>query len=64
MAGEVSAKLGSHGTHALTLNDIEIIDKLCQFHTYYPYANSTSPFCAAFSVANYQVMQCARDLFD
>lgn len=64
MSEEVSAKLGFHGTHALTLNDIEVLDILCQFDNTYLYANSTSPFCAAFSIANYQVIEYARDLFD
>lgn len=64
MSGEVSAKLGFHGTHALTLNDINVLDNLCQFDNTYLYANSTSPFCAAFSVANYEVIEYARDLFD
>lgn len=61
MLSEVSAKLGFHGSHLLRNSEIEVLDILCKFEN--NFLNSTSPFCAAFSVANHQVIEYYDDLF-
>ncbi|XP_037024280.1 multiple inositol polyphosphate phosphatase 1-like [Bradysia coprophila] len=62
MLSQVSAKLGFHGSRHLSFNDISILNNICKFEQIW-HVNSTSPMCAAFSVANYEVLEYYDDLF-
>ncbi|KAG4076119.1 hypothetical protein HA402_011465 [Bradysia odoriphaga] len=61
MTVQVSAKLGFHGSHALRNNDIAILAQICRFEQIWD-LSATSPFCAAFSVANSQVIEYSEDV--
>lgn len=62
MLSQVSAKLGFHGSRHLTFDDIVILNNICKFEQIWN-VNSTTPLCAAFSVANYEVLEYYDDLF-
>ncbi len=61
MLTQVSAKLGFHGSH--TLRDVEVLTlaSICQFEQIWN-LNSTSPMCAAFSIANHHVLEYFQDM--
>lgn len=61
MHTEVSNKLGFHGSRTLTPDEIDVLLVICQFEQLYD-LNSTSPLCASFSVANFQVIDYRKDL--
>lgn len=61
MLSQVSAKLGFHGSQHLRANEIETIMMICKYEQLWA-LNSTSPFCAAFSIANHQVHEYYKDL--
>lgn len=61
MTSQVSAKLGFHGSRALRNNEIDILALHCRFEHIWD-LNSASPFCAAFSVANTQVIEYFEDV--
>lgn len=61
MIEQVSSKLGFHASHILSAEQIETLLVICQFEQIWD-MNSTSPLCAAFSVANHQVEEYHRDL--
>lgn len=61
MVGEVSRKLGFHGSNTLRNDEIAIVALLCQLEEIWDF-NATSPFCAAFSVANTQVIEYFQDV--
>lgn len=58
---EISSKLGFHKSHILSAEQIEVLLTLCRFEQIWD-INSTSPLCAAFSVANHQVLEYHKDL--
>lgn len=62
MLNQVSAKLGFFGSNQLRQLEIETLANICKFEQIWN-INSLSPFCAAFSVANHQVMEYRDDLF-
>lgn len=62
MLSQVSAKLGFHGSRHLRVSDIDILNNLCKFEQIWN-LNVSSPMCAAFSVANYEVLEYYDDLF-
>lgn len=61
MLTQVSAKLGFHGSHILRSSDVELLRRLCEYERSWD-LNSTSTFCAAFSIANYEVLEYQTDL--
>lgn len=61
MLRQVSAKLGFHGSHQLRAVEVETLSLICKFEQIWD-INSTSPLCAAFSVANHQVLEYMEDL--
>lgn len=62
MLTQVSAKLGFHGSRQLRFNEVDVLNNICKFEQIWN-LNSTSPMCAGFSVANYQVLEYYDDLF-
>lgn len=58
---QVSAKLGFHGSHVLRRSDVELLRRICEYEQSWN-LSSTSTFCAAFSVANYEVLEYQTDL--
>ncbi|XP_037025319.1 multiple inositol polyphosphate phosphatase 1-like [Bradysia coprophila] len=61
MTLEVSRKLGFHGSHTLRNNEINTLSLICKYEQIWN-LNETSPYCAAFSVANRQVIEYREDL--
>lgn len=61
MSSQISAKLGFHGSHALRNSEVEMLFLICKYEQIFD-LNSTSPFCAALSVANHQVYEYFWDL--
>lgn len=61
MLTQVSRKLGFHGSHALRAIEVQTLATICKFEQIWD-LNSTSPMCAAFSVANHQVLEYFEDL--
>lgn len=61
MLSQVSAKLGFHGPEQLRFSEIEVLVNLCKFEQIWN-INATSPMCAAFSIANHQVLEYYEDL--
>ncbi|KAJ6644593.1 Multiple inositol polyphosphate phosphatase 1 [Pseudolycoriella hygida] len=62
MIVQVSQKLGFHGSHVLRAEEIQTLSILCRFEQIWD-MNATSPLCAAFSIANFQVMEYWSDLY-
>lgn len=62
MLTQVSAKLGFHGSNQLREVEVQTLASICRFEQIWD-INSPSPLCAAFSVANHQVMEYHDDLF-
>lgn len=62
MIAQVSHKLGFHGSHILRAEEVEALAFICRFEQIWN-TNSTSPLCAAFLVANHQVLEYAEDLY-
>lgn len=61
MLTQVSTKLGFHGSNALRRFEVETLANICRFEQIWDIDNP-SPICAAFSVANFQVMEYFHDL--
>lgn len=61
MISQVSAKLGFLGSNSLRAIEVETLDTICRFEQIWD-TNSTSPLCAAFSVANHAVIEYTEDL--
>ncbi|KAJ6634878.1 Multiple inositol polyphosphate phosphatase 1 [Pseudolycoriella hygida] len=61
MTGEVSAKLGFHGSHALRNLEVATLALTCKYEQIWN-MNATSALCSAFSVANRQVIEYYEDL--
>lgn len=61
MIVQVSRKLGFHASHTLSVEELDTLISICRFEQIWD-LNSTSPLCAAFSVANHQVLEYRRDL--
>lgn len=61
MTTEVSAKLGFHGSHVLRNEDVAALSLICKYEQIFN-LNATSALCAAFSVANRQVIEYVEDL--
>lgn len=61
MLTQVSAKLGFHGSQVLRSSDVLLLSRICEYDQIFD-LNSTSPLCAAFSVANYEVLEYQADL--
>jgi len=61
MITQVSNKLGFHASHILSPEQFDAVLVICQFEQIYD-LNSTSPLCASFSVANFQVREYRKDL--
>lgn len=62
MLSQVSAKPGFHRSQQLRPNEIDVLNTICKFEQIWN-LNATSPMCAAFSVANYEVFEYYDDLF-
>lgn len=64
MVAEVSAKLGFHHSNVLRNSEVTLLALYCQYEQIWN-LNYTfpSPFCAAFSVANAQVIEYSQDLY-
>lgn len=62
MISQVSHKLGFHGSHILRAEEVETLAIICRFEQIWD-MNTTSPLCAAFSVANHQVIEYWNDLY-
>lgn len=61
MIEQVSAKLGFHGSQTLRPIQVEVLAIICKYEQIWD-TNLTSPLCAAFSVANHQVLEYKEDL--
>lgn len=61
MTTQVSAKLGFHASYALRNNEVATLALICKYEQIWN-LNATSPLCAAFSVANRQVIEYFEDL--
>lgn len=61
MSTQVSAKLGFHSSHALRHIEVNTLNKICKYEQIWN-RNVTSPFCAGFSIANYQALEFFEDL--
>jgi multiple inositol-polyphosphate phosphatase / 2,3-bisphosphoglycerate 3-phosphatase len=61
MLSEVSAKLGFLGSKALSAVEVETLASICKYEQIWN-INGTSPLCAAFSIANHQVLEYYEDL--
>lgn len=61
MIREISTKLGFHGSHTLRNAEVEMLFQICKYEQIFD-LNSTSPLCAALSVANHQVYEYNWDL--
>ncbi|XP_037046518.1 multiple inositol polyphosphate phosphatase 1-like [Bradysia coprophila] len=63
MVMQVSAKLGFHNSNVLRNSEIALLAVYCLYEqTWNLNYTDPSPFCAAFSVANAQVIEYSRDL--
>lgn len=58
---QVSRKLGFHASHTLSADQVRTLLSICRFEHAWD-LNSTSALCAAFSVANHQVLEYSNDL--
>ena len=58
---QVSEKLGFLGSKALRTREVEALASICKYEQIWD-TNATSPMCAAFSVANHQVLEYYEDL--
>lgn len=54
--------MGFHGSHILRAVEVETLAILCRFEQIWD-MNATAPLCAAFSVANHQVIEYWNDLY-
>lgn len=64
MVMQVSAKLGFHNSNVLRHNDIVLLALQCKYDQMWNLNyTAPSPFCAAFSVANEQVVEYYQDLY-
>lgn len=61
MIAEVSHKLGFHGSYTLTAGEVEALILTCRYEQIRD-KDSASPLCAAFSIANHQVLEYSEDL--
>lgn len=61
MIVQVSDKLGFRNSHVLRTGEIVALARQCKLEQIWD-LNSTSPFCAAFSVANTQVIEFSEDV--
>lgn len=61
MIAQVSAKLGFLGSRILSGVQVDTISIICKFEQIWN-INITSPLCAAFSVANHQVLEYYEDI--
>ncbi|KAJ6648434.1 Multiple inositol polyphosphate phosphatase 1 [Pseudolycoriella hygida] len=61
MTVQVSAKLGFHNSNVLRIGEVAAIALQCKLEQIWD-SNFTSPFCAAFSVANAQVIEYSEDV--
>lgn len=61
MLTQVSSKLGFSGSSHLRATEIETLANICKYEQIWN-INGTSPMCAAFSVANHQVLEYTEDL--
>jgi len=61
MLTQVSTKLGFHGAEHLTAEQVETVDAMCRFEQIWN-LEMTSPWCAAFSIANMAVVEYREDL--
>lgn len=61
MTTQVSAKLGFHSSHVLRHIEVNTLNKVCKYEQIWN-RNVTSPFCAGFSIANYQALEFFEDL--
>lgn len=61
MVMQVSKKLGFHGSHTLSVEEVQTLSTICRFEQIWD-TNGTSPLCAGFSVANQQVNDYWEDL--
>lgn len=62
MLSQVSSKLGFHGSNQLRADEVVTLANLCRFQQIWE-MDSPSPWCAAFSVANHQVLEYFDDLY-
>lgn len=62
MLTQVSTKLGFHGANHLRSDEVVMLSEICKYEQTWD-RNSTSPICAAFSVANHRVLEYADDLY-
>lgn len=58
---QVSRKLGFHGSATLSRDQVQALVSICRFEHALD-RNSTSALCAAFSVANHQILEYKNDL--
>jgi len=61
MVVQVSAKLGFHNSHILRNSEVATLELQCKLEQTWN-LNYTSPFCAAFSVANAHVIEYSQDI--
>ena len=61
MLTQVSEKLGFFGSNTLRAVQVDVLATICKFEQIWD-TNSTSPMCAAFSIANHQVLEYHEDL--
>lgn len=61
MIVQVSEKLGFHGSNVLRAVEIETLASLCKYEQIWD-LDATSPLCAAFSIANHQILEYYEDL--
>lgn len=61
MLGQVSAKFGFHGSHALRHIEVNTLINICKYDHIWN-RNETSPLCAGFSIANHQALEFYEDL--
>lgn len=61
MITQVSAKLGFHGSNVLRANEVLVLSQICEYEQIWN-LNVSSPFCAGFSIANYQVIEYFEDV--
>lgn len=61
MVQQVSRKLGFHGSRTLRGPEVDTLATICRYEQIWD-LNITSPMCAAFSIANHQVLEYYEDL--
>lgn len=61
MTSQVNSKLGFHGSHALRINEIDMLFLLCKYDQIYN-LEELSPFCGALSISNHEVHEYDNDL--